>query len=71
MQSIGLVLSVILFFAAVYLIVRAFKLLELKSDPPLLLSLISITIALALQTCYQVFAILYILQQGYLAYFDH
>jgi hypothetical protein len=71
MQSIGLVLSVILFFAAVYLIVRAFKLLELKSDPPLLLSLISITIAVALQACYQVFAILYILQAGYLPYFDH
>jgi hypothetical protein len=48
-DSIGLLLSALLFFVAIYLIVRAFKLLDLKSDPPLLLSFISITIALAMQ----------------------
>ena len=62
--SIELLLTVFLFIAAVYLIVKAFKLLNLKYDPPLLLSLISITVALALQITTIVLSILNLLSQG-------
>ena len=62
--SIELLLTVFLFIAAVYLIVKAFKLLNLKYDAPLLLSLISITVALALQITTIVLSILIVLSQG-------
>jgi hypothetical protein len=62
--SIELLLTVFLLIMAVYLIVKAFKLLNLKYDAPLLLSLISITVALALQITTIVLSILIVLSQG-------
>jgi hypothetical protein len=56
--SIGVLSSTFLFFIGVYLIFKIYRIVHLKGDPALLMSIVSITIALACMMAFNFLGVL-------------